>query len=731
MLKVLSKVSSLFHNNIQSTEENKLLSLFSMFEDSSPAYLINENFDLLWSNQGFINVAYNPEKKKCYEALFGRESICANCPSVIAFEKKQLAESYVTHKKEHGKSSLFKIVSQFAHLDGQSCAVNFVHIELSPPKSKQHHLEDGSILAEKLKAYQDGFVQFLQDAPLPFLLLTSDMRIIFANKYFLSRFYSTDVSQNENVFELKDILKFQQPEEYDNLIVELANKGQVTFKALLQNKRQKIDEPIDCYIQRFQHDGELYLMFFKELNLSSNEIISPTELFHIFESILDEHRVGIQISDSFNRVLYKNKIASKILESKDLQNDVQKLQISGGSPLIMSSQSPNGDSNKEFLKIVVRKFSSKQTGESFNILEFEDVTQLENLRNQLVQYQIQLSQIEKYVNYLSFTIDSDYRLSRISSNSDNFWGIDLALSDDQGKNFLDMIYSDDQYKVLDVLTEVFHFPNLSKSISFRIKKPGEENFWVKGVFENVLDSRGKIHYVNCILFDINEQKKVEEQLKASQEEMRKLALYFESLREEEKKKLAFEIHDELGHLLTAMKLEMSWILKKKYLREEILHERLMKLIEMVETTIRKVRSISSQLRPSILDHFGIVAAVEWQAKEFQKQTGIRCRINLPKQEIRLDETKSIVVFRVFQEILTNIARHANASKVVVNLDVDENNLILTVSDNGKGIKTEDITSKRSLGITGMKERASSVNGKLSIHGVSNIGTTVTLTIPIN
>lgn len=213
--------------------------------------------------------------------------------------------------------------------------------------------------------------------------------------------------------------------------------------------------------------------------------------------------------------------------------------------------------------------------------------------------------------------------------------------------------------------------------------------------------------------------------------MRNLALYFESLREEEKKKLAFEIHDELGHLLTAMKLEMSWILKKKYLREDVLHEKLIKLIEMVETTIKKVRSISSQLRPSILDHFGIVAAIEWQAKEFQRQTAIRCRINLTRQDVQLDEAKSIVVFRVFQEILTNIARHANATRVDVSLQVEDNNLVLIVSDNGKGIKQEDMVSKRSLGITGMKERANSVNGKLTIQGVSNVGTTVTLTIPIN
>jgi len=208
-------------------------------------------------------------------------------------------------------------------------------------------------------------------------------------------------------------------------------------------------------------------------------------------------------------------------------------------------------------------------------------------------------------------------------------------------------------------------------------------------------------------------------------------MYFESLREEEKKKLAFEIHDELGHILTAMKLELSWVLKKKFLREEVLHEKLHKMIDMIDSMIRKVRSISSQLRPSVLDHFGITAAIEWQAKEFQKQTAIRCRLNLPKQEIQLSEAKSIVVFRVFQEILTNIARHANATRVDIHLDIEGNNLVLTVADNGKGIKPEDISAKKSLGIFGMKERARSVNGKLTISGVSNIGTTVTLTIPIN
>jgi signal transduction histidine kinase len=207
-------------------------------------------------------------------------------------------------------------------------------------------------------------------------------------------------------------------------------------------------------------------------------------------------------------------------------------------------------------------------------------------------------------------------------------------------------------------------------------------------------------------------------------------MYLETAREEEKKRLALEIHDELGHALTAIKLELAWILKKKFLRHDIMIEKVRKMNELIESTIRKVRTISSDLRPSVLDHFGLEAALEWQASEFQKRSAVRCKIHLDKEAINIDEKTSTAIFRIFQEVLTNIAKHAKASRVDVVLEKNHNNIVLKVRDNGKGFKLEKTKKTQSLGILGMTERANAIGGELSINSVIGVGTTVMLIVPL-
>ena len=152
--------------------------------------------------------------------------------------------------------------------------------------------------------------------------------------------------------------------------------------------------------------------------------------------------------------------------------------------------------------------------------------------------------------------------------------------------------------------------------------------------------------------------------------------------------------------------------------------------ELIDDTIRKVRNISTELRPSVLDDLGLAAAIEWQAREFQKRMEIECRIMFLQEDIRLCTEKATAVFRIFQEILTNVARHANANLVEIFMEEDRGNLILKVSDNGKGIKESDVTEMKSLGLLGMRERALVFGGKVDITGVEGKGTFVTVRIPL-
>ena len=233
----------------------------------------------------------------------------------------------------------------------------------------------------------------------------------------------------------------------------------------------------------------------------------------------------------------------------------------------------------------------------------------------------------------------------------------------------------------------------------------------------------------AIARNITKRKQVEEQLRNSLEQLRNLSSYLQSAREQERTNIAREIHDELGQALTALKMDLSWLDKRLPEGEKQLFEKIKSMSELIHTTILTVQRILTELRPGLLDDFGLMAAIEWQAGEFQKRTGIQCEIVIENEDIILDQDRSTAIFRIFQETLTNIARHANATSVKASLKEDSRGLALEVKDNGKGITKEQVSGSRSFGLMGIRERALVFGGKVEIKGAPGKGTTVTVTMP--
>src|SRR5205085_2900426 len=219
-----------------------------------------------------------------------------------------------------------------------------------------------------------------------------------------------------------------------------------------------------------------------------------------------------------------------------------------------------------------------------------------------------------------------------------------------------------------------------------------------------------------------------ERLRESEDKLRRLAAHLISVREEERAHIAREIHDELGQVLTGLKMEVTWLAKR--LREKPLIEKTDSMCKLIDTTVQTVRKIATGLRPEVLDNMGLVAAVGWQAKEFQKRTGIRCRAKLPPETIKVEFDIATAAFRIFQEILTNVARHSRATRVDIELDVNDERLALEVVDNGIGIPERDLDGKRSLGLLGMQERALLFDGEVRITGKTGHGTRVAVGIPL-
>jgi PAS domain S-box-containing protein len=233
-----------------------------------------------------------------------------------------------------------------------------------------------------------------------------------------------------------------------------------------------------------------------------------------------------------------------------------------------------------------------------------------------------------------------------------------------------------------------------------------------------------------IITDITERKKAEMALGESREQLRNLAAHLQSIREEERASVAREIHDELGQALTALKMDLSWLDKKLPEEQSNLLKKTKSMSQLIDSTIQTVQRLSAELRPGLLDDIGLLAAMEWQAEEFQKRTGIACELSLGSQEIDLDQERSTAIFRIFQETLTNISRHASATKAIVNLAKKGAQLELTIKDNGKGITSEEISDPKSLGLIGIQERVHFLGGDIDIKGVRNKGTTVTVSIPL-
>jgi len=229
--------------------------------------------------------------------------------------------------------------------------------------------------------------------------------------------------------------------------------------------------------------------------------------------------------------------------------------------------------------------------------------------------------------------------------------------------------------------------------------------------------------------DISERKRSDQEIMQSHKQLRDLASHLQVVREEERALIAREIHDELGQALTALKMDVHWLHHRLPGEKQSLIDKTNVMSKLIDRTVQSVRRIYAELRPGLLDDFGLSAAIEWEAGEFSKRTDIECEIRSEPKDMVLPQGLSTAIFRIFQETLTNITRHANATKVQISLTKNADRVEMRVSDNGKGIEDQEILEPKSFGIIGMRERVHYLHGNLRISGSSN-GTTVEVTIPI-
>ncbi|GHN02220.1 hypothetical protein WSM22_37090 [Cytophagales bacterium WSM2-2] len=302
---------------------------------------------------------------------------------------------------------------------------------------------------------------------------------------------------------------------------------------------------------------------------------------------------------------------------------------------------------------------------------------------------------------------------------------DYSLSMFNGMQAFQLLKKENTYVPFILVTGV-----LSEKLALECLKEGVDDFILKSSFKRLPAA-----IVNAVKKRESEEEKrlIAAELKKSHEELRLLLNRHQISIEEERINIARDLHDELGQVLTALKIDIS-LLRKKLTSKEFTSKTIDEEFAVINRTVDKIASsvkeISSGLRPDSLDDLGVWEAIRWQAKEFEKRSSIKCTLSLPDDDLALDEKLSIAVFRIVQETLTNVARHSQARMVEIYLDVRENMLFLEVLDDGVGIEDEQIRSSKSLGIIGLRERVQLLDGRFMIGKARRGGTKVFIIIPL-
>ncbi len=294
----------------------------------------------------------------------------------------------------------------------------------------------------------------------------------------------------------------------------------------------------------------------------------------------------------------------------------------------------------------------------------------------------------------------------------------------------DRIHPDERDNILKQYNRVFDDNKDSWEFEYRFRLP--DGNYINAYDRGYVQYSGKkpIRIVGSVA-DVTMLKKAEQEIKETTEQLRQLSAHLQEVREEERKHLAREVHDELGQLLTTSKLGIFWLSKRIPAGEQSLHEKLNEITAILDNTIKIVRKIATELRPGLLDDLGLVAAIDWQSQEFEKKTGITVSFFPPSGEYKIPDPVATGLFRIYQESLTNIARHADATKVEVTLCIEDTFMRLEIKDNGRGFDTSIAGQKKTLGLLGMKERVLMMGGHYEINSKLGEGTVVQVYCPFS
>lgn len=359
---------------------------------------------------------------------------------------------------------------------------------------------------------------------------------------------------------------------------------------------------------------------------------------------------------------------------------------------------------------------------------FWDTTRRKRMQEQLRESEERFRQLAENISDVFFLTDLEgAEIFYVSPTFEKLWGFSRQALYHNPGSWIDLVHETDRDRVRRAIR--LRRPGARYDIEFRVRRPNGAMRWVRLRGFPIHDEAGRVYRFAGIAVDVTVRREAAELLQRSHERMRELVLHLESVREDERKRIAREIHDELGALLLAIKMDVETLrsARVRSRRRASIDE----LTKRIDSGIDAVRRIATDLRPSILDNLGVLAAVEWQAQDLERRTGISCEVETDsgKEEIDVDAERATAIFRIVQEALANIVRHAEAKRVKIALHERSGNVEMRITDDGKGIESTGPADYGRWGLVGMAERVSRFKGKLAIAPVTPRGTMVSVSIP--
>ena len=425
---------------------------------------------------------------------------------------------------------------------------------------------------------------------------------------------------------------------------------------------------------------------------------------------------GYQNYELTEKVVWEVRLFQNILESKDSFFDISKLNL----PFNLELPIPTKNRKIILAEVIVNKLSVNQ--ENILTFTFRDIYKQKKTENDLNKSEESWHSLTMNSPNHILILDLHGKVRFINWVTSGFKKEDIV-----NNSIYNIIPSQFVERVKESLKDV-RKTKKAKIYETKFVFPDGKVVWYDARIAPIIEYDEIMGYtVNCS--DITKRKNTEIELNKSNKKLHELTLHMQEVIENEKKKIALDLHDDLGQKLTALHMDLSW-LKTRIIKDlPHLSDKLNDMAELLNLSMKNVQEIATELRPSILDNLGLISAVEWLLEEYMRKSNIEYQFDVSPEGIKINKQLTVAIFRIIQEALTNVVRHANATIVKVSIEKESNLLNVMIKDNGKGITKSNIEGSKSFGLMGIKERASVFKGKVEITGELNKGTKLLVKIP--